>query len=91
MTSNFVEIVPLSHRQRNCIPFLSGKNRPVRGIQRCNGFAAGQGLIIEVALAEQSAFVAWWDGSVGKNWGGDRSKNADLRSCSAEEAEELMP
>ncbi len=36
MTSNFVEIVPLSHRQGNCIPFTA-----IRGIVRANAWFDG--------------------------------------------------
>lgn len=40
-------------------------------------------------MAEQAAFVEWWEGNVGKNWGGNRSKVANVKPCSSEDAETL--
>jgi phage N-6-adenine-methyltransferase len=47
---------------------------------------------LDVAIDEmiefQKEFRAWWQDNVGKNWGGDRGKSADRRTClPLEEAE----
>ena len=44
---------------------------------------------VDAQMSEQAAFVEWWEGAVGKNWGGDRSKYAHLHTCALQEAEEL--
>lgn len=44
---------------------------------------------VDAKLDNQEDFVQWWRGAVTVGHGGDRSKNADQRSCSVDDAEAL--